>query len=160
MADIIETPLPGVGVRHEFTTADKERVAVLTHRSGRREIAIYDRGDPDACRTVLRLSPDDTRALADVLGASSVSETVASVQQDIEGVAIDWVTLPADSPFADSTIANGQFRTRTGASVIAIVRGAQTIPAPGPEQELHGDDVIVAVGTPEGLAHLRNLLVS
>lgn len=160
MAEIQETPLPGVGVRHEFTTVDKERVAVLTHKSGRREIAVYDRGDPDACRTVLHLSPDDTRALADVLGTNSVSETVSAVQQDIEGVAIDWVTVPARSQLATSTIADGQFRTRTGASIIAIVRGTQTIPAPGPEQQLQGDDVIVAVGTPEGLAQLRNLLVS
>jgi TrkA domain protein len=160
VTEIIETPLPGVGVRHEFTTAEKERIAVLTHRSGRREIAIYDRGDPDACRTVLHLSPDDTRTLADVLGASSVSETVAAVQHNIEGVAIDWVTVPGASRFADSTIASGQFRTRTGASVIAIVRGAKTIPAPGPDQKIQGNDVIVAVGTPEGLAELRNMLVS
>jgi TrkA domain protein len=160
MTEIEETPLPGVGVRHEFTTADKERVAVLTHRSGRREIAVYDRADPDACRTVLHLSPDDTRALADVLGASAVSETVSAVQQNIEGVAIDWVTVPAGSRFSALTIADGQFRTRTGASIIAVVRGAQTIPAPGPELQLQGDDVIVAVGTPDGLAQLRNLLVS
>ena len=31
MADVSETLLPGVGVRHEFVTASGERVAVLTH---------------------------------------------------------------------------------------------------------------------------------
>ncbi len=46
MTEIEETPLPGVGVRHEFTTANGERLAVLTHRNGRREIAIYDRVTP------------------------------------------------------------------------------------------------------------------
>lgn len=160
MTEIAETPLPGVGVRHEFTTTDRERVVVLTHRSGRREIAVYERDDPDACRTVLHLSPDDTRALADVLGASSASETVSVVQQNLEGVAIDWVTVPAGSRFANATIADGQFRTRTGVSIIAVVRGGQTIPAPGPDQELRGDDVIVAVGTTDGLAEFRRLLVS
>ena len=34
MADVTETQLPGVGVRHEFTTADGERVAVLTTAAG------------------------------------------------------------------------------------------------------------------------------
>lgn len=160
MTEIVETPLPGVGVRHEFTTADKERVAVLTHRSGRRELALYARGDPDACRAVLHLSPEDTRTLAEVLGASPVSETVSAVQQNIEGVAIDWVTVPPTSGVAGTTIAEGQFRRRTGASIIAVIRGAGTIPAPGPDQQLHGDDVVVAVGTPEGLAELRNLLLT
>jgi TrkA domain protein len=160
MTEIVETPLPGVGVRHEFTTAEKERIAVLTHRTGRREIAVYDHGDPDLCRTVLHLSPGDARALADVLGASAVSETVSAVQQDIEGVAIDWVTVPTTSRVAGTTIADGQFRKRTGASIIAVVRGARTIPAPGPDHQLQGDDVVVAVGTPEGLAELRTLLVT
>src|SRR3712207_7946820 len=51
--------LPGVGVRHQFTTSGGERLAVLTHRNGRRELAIYDRRDPDACSTLLHLDRDD-----------------------------------------------------------------------------------------------------
>jgi TrkA domain protein len=69
VSEVRETLLPGVGVRHEFTTSSGERVAVLTHRSGRRELAVYDRADPDACTTVLHLSPDDTLTLVEVLRA-------------------------------------------------------------------------------------------
>ena len=57
VSEVTETQLPGVGVRHEFVTAGGERVAVLSHRTGRREIAVYDRADPDACTTVLHLTP-------------------------------------------------------------------------------------------------------
>lgn len=160
MPDVSETPLPGVGVRHEFVTTGGERVAVLTHRTGRREVAIYDRADPDACTTVLHLSVDDTRTLAELLGASSVHEAVAAVQQRLEGLAIDWVTVPAKSQVVGTTIAEGAFRTRTGASIVAIVRGETTIPAPGPDHSFEEGDVVVAVGTAEGLAQLRALLVS
>jgi TrkA domain protein len=160
MPEVSETPLPGVGVRHEFTTVDGERVAVLTHRTGRREIAVYDRRDPDACTTVLHLSHDDTRTLAELLGASPVSEAVAAVQQRLEGLAIDWVAVPAVSRFVGLTIAEGEFRTSTGASIVAVVRGKVTMPAPGPDHRFEGGDVAVAVGTPEGLAELRALLVS
>jgi len=160
MPEVSETPLPGVGVRHEFTTVDGERVAVLTHRTGRREIAVYDRRDPDACTTVLHLSHDDTRTLAELLGASPVSEAVAAVQQRLEGLAIDWVAVPAGSRFVGSTIAEGAFRTSTGASIVAVVRGKVTMPAPGPDHKFEGGDVAVAVGTPEGLAELRALLVA
>lgn len=160
MPEISQTPLPGVGVRHEFTTVNGERVAVLTHRTGRREIAVYDRDDPDACTTVLHLSHDDTRALAELLGASPVSEAVASVQQRVEGLAIEWVAVPPGSRFVGTTIAEGAFRTRTGASIVAVLRGAVTIPAPGPEHRFAEGDVAVAVGTPDGLEQLRGLLVS
>lgn len=160
MPEVSETPLPGVGVRHEFVTADGERVAVVTHRTGRRELAVYDREDQDACSTVLHLSADDTRTLGELLGASAVSEAVAGVQQRLEGLAIDWITVPAGSHFVGATIAEGAFRTRTGASIVAAIRGGTTVPAPGPEHSFQAGDVVVAVGTTEGLAQLRDLLVS
>jgi TrkA domain protein len=160
MPDVSETVLPGVGVRHEFVTAGEERLAVVTHRTGWRELAVYDRADRDACTTVLHLSPDDTRTLAELLGASPVSETVAAVQQRLEGLAIDWVTVPAGSRFVGATIAEGAFRTRTGTSIVAVVRGDTTLPAPGPDLRFEVGDVAVAVGTTQGLADLRALLVS
>lgn len=160
MPDVGETQLPGVGVRHEFTTATGERLALLTHRSGRRELAIYDRDDPDACTTVLHLSPDDTRTLAELLGVSQVSEALVAVQQQVEGLVIDWLTVAPGSRFAGATIADGQFRTQTGASIVAVVRGDTTIPAPGPETRFEAGDVVVAVGTADGLSRLRHLLAS
>jgi K+/H+ antiporter YhaU regulatory subunit KhtT len=44
--------------------------------------------------------------------------------------------------------------------VVAIVRGELTIPAPEPTTRFEAGDVIVAVGTPEGLTRLRALLGS
>lgn len=160
MPEVSETRLPGVGVRHEFVTAGGERVAVVTHRTGRRELAVYDRADQDACTTVLHLSADDTRTLGELLGGSAVSEAVAAVQQRLEGLAIDWIAVPPKSSFVGATIAEGAFRTRTGASIVAVVRGGTTLPAPGPDHGFEAGDVVVAVGTTEGLGQLRDLLVS
>lgn len=160
MAEVTETQLPGVGVRHDFTTGDGEQVGVLTHRSGRREILLYSQDDPDQCTTVLHLSANDTRTLAELLGASQVSEAISSVQQRVEGLVIDWIGVPAHSAFVGSTIADGRFRTRTGASVIAVLRGSTTIPAPEADFVFESGDVVVGVGTPEGLTELRSLLTS
>ena len=154
MPEIEETLLPGVGVRHEFTSDGGERVVLVTHRTGRRELAIYDRDDPDLRRAVVHLSVDDTTALGELIGASHVSETVRRVQQ-LEGVAMDWVTVGSTSPGVGASIGDGAYRTRTGASIVAIVRGDSTIPAPGPEARFASGDVVVAVGTPAGLEQLR-----
>ncbi len=159
MPEVREVRLPGVGVRHEFTTAGGERVAVVLHRTGRRELLVYDRDDPDACSTLLHLSGTDARTLAEVLGASQVTEAVTEVQR-IEGLAIDWVTVPAGAKVLGATIAEGQFRTRTGASIVAVTHGDTTTPAPGPEHRFSEGEVVVAVGTPEGLAQLRTLLTA
>ena len=158
MAEVRETVLPGVGVRHEFTTADGEQVGVLVHRTGRREVLVYDEADPDSCRSQLSLSPDDSRTLAELLGVSQVSEAVSAVQQQIEGLAIEWLEVDHGSAAVGTTIAEGMYRTRTGSSIVAVIRGDSTIPAPGPELAFEAGDVVVAVGTTAGLSQLRALL--
>ncbi|HYF25509.1 MAG TPA: hypothetical protein VD931_07205 [Baekduia sp.] len=62
------TLLPGMGERHEFTTGGGERVGVVRHRDLDRELIVFSRDDPDACRLSLRLSGSDARLLAALLG--------------------------------------------------------------------------------------------
>jgi TrkA domain protein len=159
MPDITEVSLPGVGVRHEFTSASGQRVAVVAHRSGRREISVYRRDDPDACTSVLDLDAEDAGALSIILGAPHLTATVTAMQQ-LEGLAIDWLTVADGSPADGSTIGAGAYRTRTGASIVAVIRGRDTVPAPGPDFAFDGGDVVVAVGTAEGLGQLREALRS
>jgi TrkA domain protein len=157
--EVTETLLPGLGVRHDFTTSDGEQVAVLVLRSGRREFVVYDPGDPDRARATLRLDNDDARTLAELLGATQVSQALTELQQ-IEGIAIDWLNVDAGSACAGRTIGDAALRTRTGVSIVAIIRdgGQSTVPAPGPDEALRAGDVAVAVGTPEGLAAAFGLL--
>jgi K+/H+ antiporter YhaU regulatory subunit KhtT len=63
---------------------------VLVYRTGRRDLIVYSAADPDASVAQLNLDPDDARTLAEVLGASRIAESLAAVQQDIEGLSIDW----------------------------------------------------------------------
>lgn len=158
MAEVTETQLPGVGVRLEFTTAGGTVVGVITHRTGRRELLVYDRADPDRCLAQIVLDGDDARTLAELLGASRVNEALTAVQQRIEGLAIEWLAVEPSSPFVGRTIAEGAFRTQTGASIVAVIKDETTIPAPGPEHRFVGGETIVAVGTDEGLAALDRLL--
>lgn len=158
MADVEETELPGVGIRYDFLTHDGERVGVLVHRTGRRDMLLYDPADPDACRATLQLREDDAHALAELLGASSVTQHLAAMQQEVAGLTIDWVTVEASSPLVGDTLAEAAIHTQTGVSVVAIVRGAETIAAPGAGDRLEADDVLVAVGTADGIRRLFDLL--
>jgi TrkA domain protein len=157
MADVQETQLPGVGVRYDFVTSEGEHVGVLVHRGGRRELLLYDRDDPDSCRAVIRLERDDTRTLADLLGASHVSEKLAAMQH-IEGLTIDWLTLSPATAAVGRTLRDAALRSETGVSIVAIVRGDETVPAPAPDFTLEPGDTAVVVGTPEGIERLAALL--
>lgn len=123
-----------------------------------REIYLSRPDDPDEFKRVLGLSPDDARTLAELLGATRVAQQLAELQQRIEGLVIDWLPVREDSAYAGRTIGDAQLRTRTGVSVVAIVRGDDAVPAPGPDQQLDSGDYLVVVGTARGVEQAVELL--
>jgi K+:H+ antiporter subunit KhtT len=132
----------------------------VTHRTGRRDLLVYDREDPDATQEVIRLTQDEADALADLLGADRLVEHLAALTQRIEGLAIDWLSIRAGSPYASQTIADTQARSRTGVSIVAILRGDGAVPAPAPDAVLEPGDTLVVVGTARGVKDLSKLLGS
>jgi len=104
------------------------------------------------------MSESDTHTLAEILGVSHVTETVSEIRQEIEGLAIEWVELADGSEFVGVSLGDSELRTKTGASVVAIMRASDPIPAPAADFVLLSGDVVVAVGTTDGLSKLRSLL--
>jgi TrkA domain protein len=156
--DVNETALPGVGLRYDFTTRSGRQIGVVSHRSGRRDLLVYDRDDPDTCTEVVQLTEEEAEALAQILGAARIAGRLAELQQRIEGLAIDWLEIASGSPYAGRPLGDTQARSRTGTSIVAILRGDQAIPAPGPDTRLRAGDTAVVVGTPAGIAALTRLL--
>ncbi len=151
MTEINETRLPGVGTLHAFGCHSGDRIGVISHHAGRREVVIYDPDDPDRVSETATLTPDEARVLADLLGGTSVTERLDDLRQEIHGLAIDWLPISRHSPYAGRTIGDTALRTRTGVSIVALVRGGKPLPAPGPAQALLVDDTAVVVGTADGI---------
>lgn len=158
MGDVREVKLPGVGIRYEFETEDGKRLEVVSLRSGRREIYIATPGDPDEFKRVLSLSPPDARTMTELLGATRVAEQLTELQQRIEGLVIDWLPVSEESPYAGKSIGEARIRTRTGVSVVALVRGTDASPAPGPDEVMNAGDYLVVVGTGRGIEQVVELL--
>ncbi len=158
MIKVQETQLPGVGVRHDFATQEGSRIGVITHRTGRRDLLIYDRDDPDACAEVLRLEEEDSHTLAELLGGTQVTQRLANLKQSVPGLTIDWLPISGESACAMRSIADFGLRGQTGISIVAVVRDGETIPSPGAEFVLRPGDTAVAVGTPSGIQKAFALL--
>jgi TrkA domain protein len=156
--ELFETPIPGVGVRYEFTSAAGDRLGVIVRRDGRRDLVLYDETDPDACRDTVLLSAEEAAAMVELFGGTRITERIADLRQDVEGLSLEWVTVEAGRGLAGQTIGDGRIRTLTGASVVAILRGEQSIPGPGPEFELHAGDVALVVGSVPGVHAAQRLL--
>lgn len=160
MVKIEETQLPGVGVRYEFRTSDGERVGVVHHRGGRREVFVCRADEPDTVAMSLDLSDEEAHTLGEMMGIATVVEKLAGLQQSVEGLAIDWLGVDPGTPYAGRTIGDARIRTRTGVSVVAVIRDTTPFPAPGPEFHVEAGDTLVVVGTPKGIESVTDILTA
>lgn len=86
--EVFETPLPGVGVRYEFTTATGDRIGLVVRRDARRELVLYDDVDPDASRATVELNGEEAALLVELLGGTKITERLSDLRHEVEGLAI------------------------------------------------------------------------
>lgn len=156
--EVFETRLPGIGIRYEFTSSNNDHLGVLVRRDGRRDLVLYDRDDPDSSSMSLVLNAEETAVLVEMLGGSKVTERVGDLRHEVEGLSIEWVTMPASGGLTGHTIGDGSIRTATGASVVAVIRGDTSVPGPGPTFMLEPGDVALVTGSVEGVQAAARLL--
>lgn len=156
--EVSETRLPGVGVRHDFMTESGRRVGVVSHRDGGRDLLMFSRDDPDACSLVVPLSGPEADALSTFLGNRRIVERLASLSEQVASLATGKIKIANGSRYDGLTLGATKARTRTGASIVALLRGTDAIASPGPEQPLQGGDVLVVVGTAEAIEALRDVV--
>jgi TrkA domain protein len=152
--DVNEMLLPGVGVRYELTTREGETIGVVARRTGDFEVVVYERDDPDQARLAVRLDEEEAETIAQILGAPRITQRFADLSREIPGLESARIELLPASPCVDRPLGDTRARTRTGVSVVAVVSGDHIITSPGPDHVLRAGDVLVAIGTAEGLAEM------
>src|SRR5580693_4224849 len=156
--DVKEVLLPGVGLRYEFTSRTGDRIGIIARRGGDFDVVVYARDDPDQARPVFRLNDEEADAVAQILGAPRIAERFTELTREVPGLEAGQVHIRPGSPFADRPLGDTRARTRTGASIVAIVRNEVVLASPGPAEILHADDVLVVVGTESGIAKVVQLV--
>ncbi|WP_112283499.1 cation:proton antiporter regulatory subunit [Prauserella muralis] len=159
--EITEALLPGVGIRYEFSTAHGDRVGIVVSRNEDAfDVVTYPPGEEETSRPAFRLTRTEADAVIEILGVPQLSERLADLTRDIPGLAAAEIDIPADSVHAGATLGDTRARTRTGATVVAVVHDGTVIPAPSPRERLCPGDVLVVLGTHAGIARLRRILTS
>lgn len=156
--DVNETLLPGVGVRYEFHSVEGDLIGVVAHRNGEFQIVVYDAADPDQCREAFRLGPAGAEVLAQILGAPRIAERFADLSREIPGLVTGQVVVPPDGPFTGEPLGHTRARSRTGASVVAIVRGQKIINSPVPEEVIRSGDVLVVIGSEQAIGEVDRIV--
>ncbi len=152
------TPLPGIGVRKEFELRGGRRVGVIQHRDGQVELILSKADDPDACVAELPLTTEEAGVLANLLGAPQLVNQLNAEHSELPGISTRQLPIKPNSPFDGRTLGDTALRTRTQVSVVAVMRAGQVHPSPTPDFTLAGGDLLVTVGTGEGLEQAVKIL--
>jgi TrkA domain protein len=145
--DIREADLPGVGRKFALTTNEGDRLTIIIHNTGAREIYNFQKGD-DFPFHALRLEDQEARQLSAILGGAYFQPSAsASMDLVLEQLSIEWLKVGGDSKLAGKSIAELDIRKNTGASVLAVLRGKQVMANPEPAERIEGGDTVVVAGT-------------
>ncbi|MBU8818568.1 cation:proton antiporter regulatory subunit [Mycolicibacterium goodii] len=158
--DVKEVLLPGIGLRFEFENRDGDRIGVVALRTGDFEVVVYPHEDPDQAQRVFRLTDEEAEALAQILGAPRIAEKFADLTREVPGLDAGQVTIRPASPFVDHPLGDTKARTRTGASIVAIVRDDEVLASPSPSEILRAGDVLVVIGTVDGIAGVGQIVAN
>ncbi|MFM9877650.1 MAG: cation:proton antiporter regulatory subunit [Rhodoglobus sp.] len=153
MVDVRRVKLPGVGVLHTFVTDDGGKLGVITHRSGHSDLITFSDADDgsDVSKVSLRLDEDEAHTLAELLGGTRITESLASLDA-IPGLSIDWFSVDYEDHIAGKKLGSLALRGVVGLTVVAVVRSDSANPAPADDFIVFPGDTLVVAGTPEKVA--------
>lgn len=156
MPRMSSTPLPGIGVQYDLTTREDRELSVIAHRDGSRTLNVYRQDDRDTCQLSLRLTGEEASL---VVGALSTEHHSPSVLHTTAlGLVAERIPLAADSVWNGRLLGEAQIRTRTGASIVAALRRTDATPSPTPDFRLASGDVLIVIGTREGVDAAATIL--
>jgi TrkA domain protein len=156
--DVREHDLPGVGKKFAVETNDGDRMTIIIHNSGHREIYHFERGE-DYPAYAVRMEDAEARKLGAILGGAFFQPVVAeSMEMVFDQLSVEWMKTTAASPLVGKSLQEAAVRERTGASVIAVLRAGKAIPNPPPDERIAAGDTLMVVGDREQVGRFGDLL--
>ncbi|ANF98032.1 cation:proton antiporter regulatory subunit [Paenibacillus bovis] len=159
MAIIRETDLPGIGRKFMVETDDREKVAIVVHEDGKREVYHSSPAAPDDHELVMTLNDREARQVASIIGGMSYQPTaLEQVEFSISKLSIEWYKLRKGMHCIGKSIGELAIRENTGTVIIASLESAQQKISPGPEYVLQDGYTLVIAGERNDIHSLKMLL--
>ncbi|TCP58282.1 potassium/proton antiporter regulatory subunit (CPA2 family) [Tumebacillus sp. BK434] len=160
MGTIRESELPGIGKKYQVETDAGDKIVIVIHDDGRREIYHFEKDDPDETISHVTLEDDEARQIASIIGGMTYKpKALDSIQVSLEELVIEWCKVEPSFKCINKTIAELEVRQRTGATILAIVEKGQQKINPGPDDQLRANMTLVMAGERKQIKQLKELLL-
>jgi TrkA domain protein len=160
MSTISESNLPGVGRKFQIETTSGDRLVVVIHDDGRREIYHFDRKRLDRADSVVTLTDGEARQIAGIIGGLSyVPKALAPTELILDDLVLEWFTIEPGSASIGQSLRDLQARTVTGASVVSIIEPNRVNRInPEADTKINANAIFILAGDRKNIARLKMLL--
>ncbi len=161
MSTVSEAYLPGVGRKFQIETLRGDRLVIVIHDDGDREIYYFDRKNLDRAASVVTLTDGEARQIAGIVGGLTyVPKALPTAEVVLDDLVLDWFTIEPGAAAIGKTIRDLQPRTVTGASIVSLVE-ADHVKRTNPEADtmLNEGATLILAGDRKTIAALKKLLV-
>ena len=162
MPSIRESTLPGVGHKFQIEAASGDRLTIVIHDDGRRELYHFSAKNPDVVTSVVTLLDSEARQVAGIVGGLSyVPKALPAAELVLDDLVLEWFDIPNGAFGISKTIRELAVRTRTAASIVSIIREGRTnILNPEADTVLEPDTTLIVAGDRKTIGALKRLLTS
>ena len=160
MSTIRETTLPGVGRKFQVETTSGDRLVIVIHDDGTRELYHFMRKDPDRVASVVTLADSEARQIAGIIGGLTyVPKALPSAEIVLDDLLLEWYSIEPGSACIGKTIRDLQVRTASGASIVSIIE-PNRVKRINPEADtmLNESATLILAGDRRTIAALKQLL--
>lgn len=162
MSTISESNLPGVGRKFQIETMSGDRLIIVIHDDGKRELYHFERKNLSRALSVLTLTDGEARQIAGIVGGLTyVPKALPTSEIVLEDLVLEWFTLPPKAASCGKTIRELAVRTRTGASIVSLIE-PNRVTRTNPEADtlLNEGATLILAGDRNSIEKLKRLLVS
>ncbi|MEK6989862.1 cation:proton antiporter regulatory subunit [Paenibacillus sp. FSL K6-1566] len=161
MSIIRESDLPGIGKKFVIQARSGDKLVVVIHDDGRREMYHFEDDNADETISQITLEDDEARQIAGIIGGMTYKpKALETIEVTLEDLIIEWARIEPHYKCVDKTIAELEVRQRTGANVLAIVKRNEQKINPGPSDILTAGSTLVLAGERKQIKQLKELLVN